>query len=52
MAKLNWSQTPTKPPNVGGDPQTVPTGTAPGNKTKAHPGRGAKIEQAWKGYGK
>ena len=37
--------------NNGGEPQAVPTGTAPGNQTKPHPGSGPKSEPAWKGYG-
>lgn len=52
MAKLNWSQKPTQPhENNGGAEVKVPTGTAPGNKTKSHPGSGPKSESAWKWYG-
>ena len=52
MAKLDWSQKPTQPHgNNGGTPVKVPTGTAPGNPTKPHPGSGPKSEPGWPGYG-
>lgn len=51
MAKMDPPQKWTNPTNNGGESVTVPTGTAPGNKTKPHPGSGAKKESAWMGYG-
>ena len=37
-------------PNNGGE--EVPINKSTDNPTKPHPGRGAKKEGAWKGYGK